>query len=246
MDRPAHSPEAIAREMDRYGFYCAEGLVPDAAMADCRAAVNAILGRYGNRPLSLIQPWKEYSAFAEVANSAQLQELLPQLSSIGGCTQLGELYNVVRIVSGHDKQQRAAFAFHYDSTVITALVPLFVPDGAPEVAGDFICFPNNRPLRRFGWVNLIEKAVMQNGVARKWFAHLAMRRDSRVKLIKLVPGNIYFFWGYRTLHANFTCAPNVLRATLLFHFGDPHANSFLIRLILRLRKYRVRRAMARS
>lgn len=246
MERVTYNPVAIGRELDQSGFYCAEGAVSPAVLADCRAAVAEILARYGNRPISLIQPWKEYSAFAELASSTGLQKLLPTLSDIGGCAQAGEIYNVIRIVSGHDKNQGAAFAFHYDSTVITALVPLFIPDGAPEIAGDFICFPNHRPLRRFSAINLIEKALVQNSLARVWFARMAKRGDPRIKVIKLVPGNIYFFWGYRTFHSNFTCAQDVLRATILFHFGNPHSGSVLNRLILRLRRFRVRRAMARS
>jgi hypothetical protein len=241
-----YNPAAIGRELDQSGFYCAEGVVSPEVLSDCRKTVAEILSRYGNRPISLIQPWKDYAAFAELASSTKLQQLLPMLSAIGGCTQSGELYNVIRIVSGHDENQGAAFAFHYDSTVITALVPLFIPDGAPELSGDFICFPNRRPVRRFSAVNLIEKAIVQNGLARRWFARMARRGDPRIKVIKLVPGNIYFFWGYRTFHSNFTCAPGVLRATILFHFGDPHSGSVINRLILRLRRFRVRRAMARA
>jgi hypothetical protein len=240
-----YNPAAIARELDQSGFYCAEGVVSPGVLADCRATVAEILSRYGDRPISLIQPWKDYPAFAALASATKLQQLLPILSAIGGCTQDGELYNVIRIVSGHDKNQGAAFAFHYDSTVITALVPLFIPDGAPDLAGDFICVPNRRPLRRSSAVNLIEKALVQNSLARVWFARMAKRHDPRMKVMKMVPGNIYFFWGYRTFHSNFTCAPGVLRATILFHFGDPHSGSLFNRLILRLRRFRVRRALAR-
>ena len=241
-----HSPIDIGTELDKSGFYCEEGAIPEPLMDDCRAAVTEILTRYGARPISLVQPCKDYPAFAELAGTAQLQDLLPKLSAVGGCVQSGEIYNVIRIVAGRDEGQRAAFAFHYDATVITALVPLCIPEGAPEEAGDFICFPNRRSVRRFSAVNLLDKVFMQNNIARKWYSRLAMRHDPRIKIIRLVPGNIYFFWGYRTYHANFTCAPGNLRATLLFHFGDPHAGSYINKLVLRLRQHRVKRALARA
>jgi len=50
-----------------------------------------------------------------------------------------------------------------------------------------------------------------------------------LKQIPMVPCNLYFFWGYRTVHANEACDPDKIRATALFHFGDPHANSGLRR-----------------
>ena len=36
---------------------------------------------------------------------------------------------------------------------------------------------------------------------------------------------MYFFWGYRSIHTNEPCDPDKLRATALFHYGDPHRNS---------------------
>jgi hypothetical protein len=45
----------------------------------------------------------------------------------------------------------------------------------------------------------------------------------------MVPGNLYLFWGYRSVHANQACDPDKIRATALFHFGDPRTNSRLRR-----------------
>ena len=39
------------------------------------------------------------------------------------------------------------------------------------------------------------------------------------------PGNVYLFWGYRSLHANLPVDPSYTRATLLYHFGDVHPKS---------------------
>jgi hypothetical protein len=32
----------------------------------------------------------------------------------------------------------------------------------------------------------------------------------------MIPGNLYFFWGYRTVHANEACDPDKIRATALW------------------------------
>ena len=64
------------------------------------------------------------------------------------------------------------------------------------------------------------------------------------------PGAICFFWGYQSLHGNEPCYGSSVRATGLFHFADPHENSFLVTAIQGLRRRHERRtrerAMARS
>jgi len=58
-------------------------------------------------------------------------------------------------------------------------------------------------------------------------------------------GDLYFFWGMRSLHANQACAPSSVRCTVLLHFGDPHENSVFKGLSQRLHSMRLRR-MARD
>jgi hypothetical protein len=64
------------------------------------------------------------------------------------------------------------------------------------------------------------------------------------------PGDIYFFWGYQSLHGNEPCYASSVRATALFHYADPHENSFVATAIQGLRRRHERRirerAMARS
>lgn len=43
----------------------------------------------------------------------------------------------------------------------------------------------------------------------------------------MVPGKLYLFWGYRSIHTNEPCDPDAIGATALFHFADPHSNSTL-------------------
>ena len=56
---------------------------------------------------------------------------------------------------------------------------------------------------------------------------------AHVKQLKV--GNIYLFWGYRTLHGNLPCGVDALRTTLLLHLGDPHGNALATRVIRSLR-----------
>ncbi len=55
-----------------------------------------------------------------------------------------------------------------------------------------------------------------------------------------MPGNLYLFSGYRSLHANDECDPAMLRATILLHFGNPHHESLMARALLGANKRRAK------
>lgn len=84
---------------------------------------------------------------------------------------------------------------------------------------------------------IIEKLIFQNLICRKIFSYFALKKIEN-HVCELKEGNIYFFYGYRTLHANLPVNPNYQRATLLFHFGNPHDDSFLIKSATKFRHWR--------
>ena len=56
-----------------------------------------------------------------------------------------EFYQILRCLSG-DLVQKHSMVFHYDSYVLTALIPILIPtEGKP---GDLLLFPNTRPVRK--------------------------------------------------------------------------------------------------
>jgi hypothetical protein len=56
---------------------------------------------------------------------------------------------------------------------------------------------------------------------------------------------LYLFWGYQSLHANQPCQPESLRATAVFHLGNPHLRSRLVNLIQQVRVRRETRRRER-
>ena len=94
--------------------------------------------------------------------------------------------------------------------------------GAP---GDLVIFPNMRRVRPSYLLNLLDKVMFENKPAQALLRRLARKRRFGATAIRLTPGDIYFFWGYRSLHANEVCDPGELRATALLHYGNPHARS---------------------
>ncbi|MCQ4322502.1 hypothetical protein NA637_20635 [Pseudomonas stutzeri] len=153
-----------------------------------------------------------------------------------------ELLKVLRCVQG-TSGRRESNCFHYDASLVTALLPIEIPqDGVDR--GDLILFPNGRRIRSNVLINVVEKALLQNALSRKLISIAIRHKFLRPAKLQLVPGNLYLFWGYRTLHANEPCDPSHRRATAIFHYGDPHAGSFATRMILQLNQRRARRATA--
>jgi hypothetical protein len=234
------------RKLESEGICCLEGAVPDEYLAECRQQVRDYISSQGSRYFSIIQPYKEpdsrFSPLAHCGNFNALLQSLAVRAAGQSCTEGVGLYNVLRVIAGPDGTEKSLM-FHYDATVITALVPIFIPEGQPHEAGDLIALPNARPIRRFALTNIAEKILIQNPLARKLLEIWLVKRAGTRYVVRLKPGNIYLFWGYRTLHANLTVRPNEVRSTLLFHFGDPHRNSLLTRAVLYVRKLRERRGL---
>jgi hypothetical protein len=234
--------EAVFRKLETDGVFCIEAAVSESELGQLREAVRGLLRDRGQRAFSLIQVWKTVPAFARMADTPAFFGLLRSLA-LRACNKqsvaTSEVYSVLRVITGPKADRERPLLFHYDATVVTALVPIFIPAGEPSEVGDFVCFPNLRRVRKSVVSNFFEKALMQNPIARLLFA----RKVKQAKVVRLLPGNIYLFWGYRTYHANFSCSENALRATLLFHFGDPHLGSTITRSILAIRRWRVQRSI---
>jgi hypothetical protein len=136
------------------------------------------------------------------------------------------LYQVLRCLKG-ESGLKHALRFHYDSYVVTALLPVIIPsEGSP---GHLVMAPNRRPIRSSYLFNLLDKIILDNPATQFLLRHAFRSRLLKLKQIRMMPGNLYLFWGYRSVHANEACDPDKIRATALFHFGDPHADSDLRR-----------------
>jgi hypothetical protein len=195
--------------------------------------VKRLLGLNGRRFLFLRNPYKESgSAFRTLGLSKNFKKFLIDLSNRQAKkdTSNFDLLNYLRVVPG-DKSSGQVLNFHFDAEVITALVPIDIPEGPPEKAGHLVAMPNLRKIRRFVIWNMVEKALLQNKLSQRLISYFTLRNGQQKYIYKLIPGNIYFFWGYRTLHANLPLDPAAIRATMLFHFGNPHEHSVLVKFI---------------
>ncbi len=135
-------------------------------------------------------------------------------------------YQVLRCLSGQSGQKHA-YLFHYDSYILTALLPIIMPTEGKT--GDLIMFPNTRNFRNSYVLNLFEKILLDNALSQYVLRKLTLSHSRFSKKVKMTPGNLYFFWGSRSIHANEPCDPDKIRATALFHYVDPHTENSIRR-----------------
>jgi len=234
--------EEISSHLKKHGFYCLEKSLDLKALTTFQIEIESLINTNGNRYFSLINPYKNIeSKFSIFDKSLNLKKFLFELAKSGTYSDVSnsEILNVLRIVTGKNTDGQS-LKFHYDATVITALIPILIPIGSIEHCGHLLAYKNLRNIRKSVLVNLIEKIILQNSISQKIASFLALRKIENY-FCELKVGNIYFFYGYRTLHANLPVNPDYVRATLLFHFGNPHNDSFLIKSVAKFRHWREKR-----
>jgi hypothetical protein len=236
------SAQALAQSMDETGFGVLHGVVPASILAKLRNGVDELIEQSGANYYGFSgAEWARTTCLAPLFEDAGLHALLRQLyvRKMGTLPPSDRSLPVMRVLTG-EQGQRHSNNFHYDSYVISILLPVLIPDSPGEPPGNLVIFPNLRNARRFAIVNIVEKLVVEKMLVRFWRLPQVQKWLS-AKVMVLTPGNLYFIWGMRTLHANQACAPNRVRCTVLMHFGDPHESSLFKGFSHRLHRLKLRR-----
>ena len=232
----------LGKCIDTHGFIELPRTVNSAVLEELKHYVQKVAGGTGQRYVVLHgQAYLAGSVLGQLAQDEPFVALLAGLYAYVAGRAAGnpKILPVLRCIQG-DSGFRASNSFHFDASAVTALIPVHIPrDGATP--GDLVMFPNLRPVHHNSIINFVEKAVLQNRFSRWLIIKAVERRWLNPVRVKIVPGNLYVFWGYRSLHANQPCGPDHLRATAIFHYGDPHHGSLLTRLVFRMNQRKVRR-----
>ncbi len=242
LDLPQVSSAEIARlaaDIEQTGCGVLPNYVAPETIAQLQHFVEQRVAAAGSQYVGLVGKAAFQGTLLDaIAEAPEFLSLMHRLYTAGTGQNPPEqtLYQVLRCIRGRTGEVHS-FYFHFDSYVVTALLPIIIPER--EQAGHLVMMPNLRRIRRSYLHNLLDKLLLDNKYAQRLLRRPAMAHRLGFKQIKIVQGNLYFFWGYRTLHANEACDPDCTRATALFHFGDPHAQS---RLRARLGKAEFRAA----
>ncbi|MFT4074109.1 MAG: hypothetical protein QM647_01165 [Asticcacaulis sp.] len=230
----ADAAATIATDMDRHGYGVVENCIPSDLLSGLRQFIEDRVQKNGGEYIAFSAAELAGTLLQELSRSANFQQVCRQLYESGTRKPAPPVsfYNILRCLAGQTGEQNAYF-FHYDSYVLTILVPILIPtEGQP---GDLIMFPNTRPLRKTYFGNLIDKFFLDNRLMQTHLRKGVLSGGLKPEKIRMTPGNVYFFWGYRSVHANESCDPDKIRATALYHYVDPHSDSWLRNTLLSLR-----------
>jgi hypothetical protein len=223
--------DQLVRDMNVQGYGRLANLLSSEMIADARRYILDELSKHSGEYFSYIgRDAVRGSVLAALGESTTFRDILAQAYHRGTSKPPPDtgLYQVLRVLAGQSGLKKA-YNFHYDAYVVTALVPIAIPTQPGERRGDLIIYPRLRNIRSSVLVNLLEKGLLQNPIARRLARSVSIQRRFGAKVLRMQPGDGYFFWGYQSLHANEPCFVTSVRATALFHYADPHENNFLTR-----------------
>lgn len=221
--------QRLIEQVDAEGIGFLPDFVSPETLASMRRFVEQKVAENNGQYVALTLTGGPETPFAPVLQSPAFLDLMGRIykKTTNKEPPKQSLYNVLRCVKG-DTGGGQSYFFHYDSYRITALLPVVIPQG--DKAGHLIIRRQRRPVRRSYLHNLVDKIFLDNQFRQRLLRRNAKAGSKAFREIVLTPGNLYFFWGYSTVHANGDCDPTQLRATALTHFGDPHMSSSLRQL----------------
>ncbi|HUC19048.1 MAG TPA: hypothetical protein VMA37_15320 [Acetobacteraceae bacterium] len=230
----------ITKEIDQRGYGAIENYLSDEELASLRAFAEFRVRAAGGEYVGLAgADAVRGTVLSELPRSAEFRSLCRRIYELGTGRRAPQpdFYQVLRCLHGLSGQ-RHSNRFHYDSYILTALIPIAIPETG--MSGDLVLLPNARAIRSSYLGNMLDKIAIDNPFSQAFLRAAARRNRFGMVRIRLRPGSIYFFWGYRSIHANEACDRDRLRATALFHYVDPHQQSWA-RGVIRAAKARMGR-----
>jgi hypothetical protein len=196
------------------GLATVENFIEPAFLAESQASIAPLAPRCyeGETRKPLNGDELAGTLFHEVAHAKFLRRLANDLlAGLKVYLEPQDIYPVLNILMG-PKGQQQVHDWHFDATYLTIAMPVMVPTPGTPLDGKFRIWPN---VRRFSQSLLLNRIYWSA-------ARLAIvRRVVRSFAVNLIPGNLYFFYGFRCFHGVDALDPDQLRAVCLMNFGGP-------------------------
>lgn len=223
-DLSAVDIRSIVHNIEKKGYDVIPGFLKPEALEQVRRFVSAAITRSGGQYAGFTGSELGEGVLTDIGADQSFHSFMQRVYSIGTGRNAPQVkfYQVLRCLSG-SSMQRHSMNFHYDSYVVTALIPIEIPTSGKT--GDLLMIPNTRRIRHTYFANVLDKILLDNRVTQVLLRWLIGRKLVPVTRIRPVPGNLYLFWGYRSIHANEACDERKVRATALYHYANPHAGT---------------------
>jgi hypothetical protein len=221
----------LTDRINAIGYAVVESFVPLADLRNAQEFVGQAVAKNGGEYIAFVgcqnlggtflERLPADPSFVELCRGIYVRAMGTPAPNVG-------FYQILRCLSGSETK-RHSMRFHYDSYILTALIPIVIPSHGKK--GKLIIVPNMRQIRRSYAANVFDKVLVDNPLSQSALRIAYTRQFGSMIKIELKPGNLYFFWGYRSLHTNEPCDPDEIRSTALLHYADPHADSSLKRML---------------
>ena len=227
--------EECLNQLNLYGHYCFKNFLSDYELKELIKLVDDKLIENNNKYFFLADKKLDNTIINEKKFISKFKSLFENLSIklILKNFEDQKIYKVLRVVTGK-KDERESHRYHFDAHMFTVLIPIIIPNREESENGDLIIFPNIRKYNSSLLINIFQKLLLQNRFSKFLLKNNYIYKNKKT-ILKLKPGNVYIFYGYRTLHGNLKIDPRDVRATILLHFYDVFSDSKLVKLNRKLR-----------
>ena len=206
--------DRLRGEMDKSGMAVLENFLSPNFLAELRTNVEQltpICYQNGKRKY-LIGADLQNTGFWEVAFSDFALKLSNDiLKRFNVQLESADIHPAVNILLG-EQGQDTVHGWHFDATYLTIAMPVVMPPPSSGRDGKFRIWPNVRQFSQSKWQHKLYSNVAET--------HL-FQRMAKNYAINFVPGNLYFFYGFRSFHGTDDLDGQQLRANCLINFGGP-------------------------
>jgi hypothetical protein len=206
--------EGIRRKMDTAGMAVLEDFLHPDFLAELRASVDQLapLCYQNGKRKYLVGGDLEKTGFWEVAFSDFALKLSNDiLKNFNVKVESGDIHPAMNILIGENGQDTVK-SWHYDATYLTIAMPVVMPPPNGGADGKFRIWPNVREFSQSRWRHKLHCNFAKTPV---------FQRFVRSQAINFIPGNLYFFYGFRSYHGTDDLDSKQLRANCLINFGGP-------------------------
>lgn len=216
----------LVAEIEENGVVEIENIVEPWVLNDAKNYLLAEGDRLGVKSFSMRWNNMQPCVLTELQKNTGLKKFFSRILNSAGIEAKDDEYihHVVRCTNGLTNKADA-YAYHFDQYNLTGLMPIETPMDSLADCGDLIIYPNFRKFSHNVVTNLIYKTIFQNAISSRLMRSKLAIKLFRARVVKVKPGNLYFFWGYRTFHGNLPIDKKFRRMTALFHYNDPFSDN---------------------
>ena len=206
--------QGLRTTLDVTGLAVLENFIHPDFLAELQSSVDRLtpLCYVDGKRKPLIGAELENTGFYEVAFSGFVVQLANDiLKPYNVSVEPSDIHPAMNILIGENGQDTVK-SWHFDATYLTMAMPVVMPAASGDMDGKFRIWPNFRPFSQSQWRNRFYWKIAKIDLIRRMARNLA---------INFLPGNLYFFYGFRSYHGTEDLDTKSLRANCLINFGGP-------------------------